>query len=200
MISQDLHIHTTWSYGDTAVAKQQTIELIAGIQHARTIGISDHYEYITGDVFDSYEREIKQYGFLVGTEVSGHYLAGEAAQQNFDYYIYHCSEEEDYRALEILIATGKPVIIAHPLIMGTNLDRIPAECLVEINNRYVWKSNWKKGYTPYRDRFRFVMSSDAHQPNWLNQNVSRYVCRQLGITETLILPEDSTLNRSTGNK
>ncbi len=48
MASQDLHIHTTWSYGDTAVAEQQTIEFIAGVRHARTIGISDHYEFITG--------------------------------------------------------------------------------------------------------------------------------------------------------
>ena len=195
MISQDLHIHTIWSHGDTAVAEEQTVELIAEIRHARTIGISDHYEYLDG-VFERYERNVREHGFLVGTEIDGHYLVGEAVQQNFDYFVYHCSHEQDYKALDTLLETGKPVIIAHPLIMGTDLDRVPPECLVEINNRYVWRSNWKNGYLPYLERFRFVLSSDAHQPNWLNQNVARYVCRQLGITETLLFGKQASDSRS----
>jgi hypothetical protein len=73
--------------------------------------------------------------------------------------------------------------------MGTDLDRIPHECYIEINNRYIWRSNWRERLRKYvRDR-KFVISSDAHQPNWLNQNVARYVCRELGIQETVIFTD-----------
>jgi hypothetical protein len=34
-----------------------------------------------------------------------------------------------------------------------------------------------------------VISSDAHQPNWLNQTLARYVARELEIQETLLFPE-----------
>jgi hypothetical protein len=36
------------------------------------------------------------------------------------------------------------------------------------------------------DRFRFVLGSDAHQPNWLSQAVARHVAVQLGVTEHLV--------------
>jgi hypothetical protein len=31
------------------------------------------------------------------------------------------------------------VIVAHPTAFDTDLGRVPSECLIEINNRYVWK-------------------------------------------------------------
>jgi hypothetical protein len=78
------------------------------------------------------------------------------------------------------------VIVAHPNALNTNLDRVPPECLVEINNRYIWRCDWRSYYGPFVDRFEFVMSSDAHQPNWLNQTVARYVATQLGVREKLL--------------
>jgi hypothetical protein len=75
------------------------------------------------------------------------------------------------------------------MFMGTNLDRLPPECLIEVNNRYVWRNDWRAKLGPYVNRFRFVIDSDAHQPNWLNQNVARYVARELGIKETLLFEE-----------
>ncbi|MGD9211857.1 MAG: hypothetical protein PVI90_13830, partial [Desulfobacteraceae bacterium] len=88
--------------------------------------------------------------------------------------------------LEKLLTTGKPVIIAHPNALRTDLNRVPPQCIIEINNRYVWRTDWKKYYSPYKDRFRFVIGSDAHQPNWLGQTVARYVAAQLGVEEYLI--------------
>ena len=187
MVPQDLHIHTIYSSGDIAVVKEQTIALIKEVRHASIIGISDHFEYLVDDqVFHQYEKEIRSAGFRVGMEVSGHPLVSEAILKSNDYFVYHCHRREDYRAIDLLLATGKPVIIAHPLILGTDLDRIPPECFIEVNNRYVWRSDWRTGFFKYVNERRFVISSDAHQPNWLNQNVARYVCQILGIRETLI--------------
>lgn len=189
MLPQDLHIHTAYSTGDPVIVKEQTIDLIKQVRHASIIGISDHFEYLTdGATFSRYEREVRSAGFRLGIEVSGYALVQDAVRTNCDYFVYHCSAEEDYPALDPLLATGKPVIIAHPLIMGTDPDRIPHECYIEVNNRYIWKSNWREGLRKYLHDYKFVISSDAHQPNWLNQNVARYVCRELGIRETIIFP------------
>jgi hypothetical protein len=70
--------------------------------------------------------------------------------------------------------------------LDTNLSRIPTECLVEINNRYVWRTDWKPYYGPFKDRFKFVLSSDAHQPNWLGQAIAQHAAAQLGVKEHLV--------------
>ncbi len=187
MHRQDLHIHTTWSYGDSAVVAEQTVGLIAGIRHADIIGISDHFEFLAGGEFEGYAAEVRRAGFCLGTEVNGHSWVEAAAQLPFDYFIFHCYDyDEDYRATERLLATGRPVIIAHPNALNTNLDRVPPQCLIEINNRYVWRCDWRAFYGPHVGRFGFVLSSDAHQPNWLNQNVARYVAQELGIRERIV--------------
>jgi hypothetical protein len=36
------------------------------------------------------------------------------------------------------------------------------------------------------NRFEFVISSDAHQPNWINQTVARHVAERLGVRERLL--------------
>ncbi len=190
MIPQDLHIHTVFSVNDSAVVKEQTIDLIKQIRHANIIGISDHFEDLAaGDIFSIYERKVRSSGFKAGIEVSGHPLVHEAVKTSCDYFIYHCSWEEDYPALDHLLSTGKPVIIAHPLIMGTDLDRIPGDCYIEVNNRYIWKSNWRECLRKYVNDRKFIISSDAHQPHWLNQNIARYVCRELGIKETILFTD-----------
>lgn len=192
MIPQDLHIHTVYSVGDSAVVKEQTIDLVKRIRHASIIGISDHYEYLVDeDTFRTYENEVRAAGFWVGIEINGYELVRRAAKTNSDYFIYHCSREEDYIALDYMLGTGKPVIIAHPLIIGTDLDRVPSECYIEVNNRYIWRSNWRERLCRYANKRKFVLSSDAHQPNWLNQNVARYVCRELGIRESIIFTDPS---------
>jgi histidinol phosphatase-like PHP family hydrolase len=191
MIPQDLHIHTIYSKGDPVVVREQTIDLIKQVRHASITGISDHFEYLADEAtFSIYEKEVRSAGFRVGVEVSGYALVHHAVRTKSDYFVYHCSEKEDYSALDHLLSTGKPVIIAHPLMMGTDLDRIPGECYIEVNNRYIWQSNWREGLGKYVDDFNFVISSDAHQPNWLNQNVARYVCRELGIRETIIFTDN----------
>lgn len=193
MVPQDLHIHTIYSTGDGAVANEQTISLVKSIRHAAITGISDHFEYlVNGRIFDQYEKDVRSAGFKVGIEVSGHSLVPEAVKRNNDYFIYHCSSQEDYDAIELMLGTGKPVIIAHPLIMGTDLDKVPSECYIEVNNRYVWRSNWRAGFSKYVNDRRFVIGSDAHQPNWLNQNVARHVCQVLGIHESILFPEIRT--------
>lgn len=182
---QDLHIHTTWSHGDGAVAPEQTVDLVAAVRHAQVVGISDHFHYID-DCFDDYAAAVRAAGLRLGTEVDLP-QAAEAAACEADYYIAHCFDDPaDYRALETLLATGRPVIIAHPHMLGTDLSRVPPECLVEINNRYIWRTDWRAYYQPYAGRFRFVLSSDAHQPNWLSQSVARHVAAELGIEETLL--------------
>lgn len=184
---QDLHIHTVFSSRDSSVVPEQTPELVARVRHARLIGISDHFEHFAEAGYDAYVQRVRALDLLVGTEVDGAASVDHAASLAFDYYIYHCRDyTDDYRGAERLLATGRPVIIAHPNALQTNMDRVPEGCLVEINNRYIWRCDWRTFYTPYRDRFPFVISSDAHQPNWLSQAVARRVAAELDIQEVLI--------------
>jgi len=188
-LPQDLHVHTVFSYADGAIMPQQTIELVASIGHARVIGISDHFSYVGGSSFAAYSKAVRKQGFVLGTEVGGPDQTEAAAETVVDYYNYHCEDTPAfYAGAERLLETGRPVIIAHPLLLGTNLDKVPPECLIEINNRYVWRNDWRTRLAPYVDRFRFVIGSDAHQPHWLNQTVARRVAQELGIQETLLFP------------
>lgn len=190
MLYQDLHIHTTWSDQDSAVVPEQTIELIAAVEHARVVGISDHFEHVC-DRFDDYAAAVRRAGLRLGTEVNGHPWVEAALAVDCDYWIFHCYDRDaDYAALERLVASGRPVIVAHPNALDTNLARVPPECLVEINNRYVWRCDWRRFYGPYAGRFQYVLSSDAHQPNWLGQAVARHVAASLGIRERLVFPFD----------
>jgi histidinol phosphatase-like PHP family hydrolase len=184
---QDLHIHTVFSDQDNAVVPEQTPELVARIAHAQVVGISDHFEHFADTAYDEYVERIRSLNMLVGTEIDGAAFVDFAASLTFDYYVYHCRDTKaDYRGIERLLATGRPVIIAHPNALETNLDRVPVACLVEINNRYVWRCDWNAFYGPYRERFRFVISSDAHQPNWLSQSVARRAAAELCIQEQRI--------------
>jgi histidinol phosphatase-like PHP family hydrolase len=183
-LTQDLHIHTTWSAADSAVVAEQTIELVAATEHAEVVGISDHFEHIA-DRFDDYRKAVEAAGLLVGTEIDGHLSVPAALEHPCDYRIFHCYDQDaDYRALETLLADGSPVIVAHPNALDTDLDRVPQECLIELNNRYVWRCDWMAFYGPFRNRFRFVLGSDAHQPNWLGQSMARLAARDLGVEET----------------
>lgn len=184
ILPQDLHIHTTYSVGDSSVVPAQTIELVAAVRHARVVGISDHFEYLLDGVFERYEGEVRRAGLKLGVEVDGHAWVGDATGYPVDYDLFHCRDRgADYCALEHLLATGKPVIVAHPNALGTDLKRVPPDSLVEINNRYVWHTDWRSYYAPFRDRFRFVIGSDAHQPNWLGQAVARHAAAVLDIRE-----------------
>jgi predicted aldo/keto reductase-like oxidoreductase len=187
LYKQDLHIHTEFSFGDRAVIQGMVPELIAWLRHAEVIGISDHFEYLTGKRHPIYKEAIKQHGFYCGTEVDGYKEAKKAIAYDFDYYIYHCRDQhKEYEGIKYLLGSGKPVIIAHPYAMGTNLEKVPSSCYVEINNRYIWRYSWKEELGPFIPKFKFVMSSDAHQPNWLNQEIARKVAFELGIEETLL--------------
>jgi hypothetical protein len=187
MLPQDLHIHTTWSTGDGAIVPEQTIALIARLRHAQVVGISDHLELIGEDRFDEYRRQVCAAGLKVGMEVNGHGWVRAATEVTCDYRIYHCFDRDaDYAGLDWLVDTGAPVIVAHPNALDTDLNRVPPECLIEINNRYVWRCDWASFYGPFVDRFQFVIGSDAHQPNWLNQTVARYVAAELGVKEKLL--------------
>lgn len=187
MLPQDLHIHTVYSTSDNSVVPEQTVALIAAVRHANSVGISDHFECLVNGDFERYATEIRQAGLRVGVEVDGHPWMGEATGYNVDYYIVHCRDQNaDYRSLGKLLATGKPVIIAHPNACGTNLSRVPPECLIEINNRYIWRTDWRQYYGPFTNQFRFVIGSDAHQPNWLSQAVARHAALKLGIEEHLV--------------
>lgn len=189
-VPQDLHIHTTFSAGDGAILPEQTIALVAAVRHARVVGISDHLEFVYGRGFDPYRAEVQRHGLHVGVEVNGHDWLDDALAVDVEYYIYHCRDHAaDYRGAEKLLATGRPVIIAHPMVLDTNLDRVPPSCLIEVNNRYVWRNDWRAGLGPWVDRFRFVIGSDAHQPHWLNQSVARMVAAELGIRETILFGE-----------
>lgn len=184
MLQQDLHIHTTYSTNDSAVVPEQTVTLVAAVKHAAIVGISDHFDSLADGHFEEYEREIRRAGLKVGVEVDGHAWAAEAVSYNVDYYIYHCRDQDaDYHCLDRLLTSAKPVIVAHPNALGTNLNRVPTECLIEINNRYVWRCDWKQYYGPFIDRFKFVLGSDAHQPSWLGQSVAQHVADYFGITE-----------------
>jgi len=187
LCNQDLHIHTVFSVGDSAVVPQQTLDLISKINHAKIIGISDHFEYIGAENFKDYHKQVSSFGFLTGTEVDGKNYVKEAASLDFDYYIYHCRDSEnDYIGIDKLLSTGKPVIIAHPYITDTKLSKIHPDCSLKINNRHIFKYDWYSYLKDYKDKFRFVLSSDAHQPHWLNQNAARFVAEQLGINETIL--------------
>lgn len=186
MLLQDLHIHTTWSRGDSAVVPEQTLAWITALRHAHTVGISDHLEYVA-DRYDEYAAAVRAAGCKLGIEINGHEWLETALAVACDYRIFHCYDRAaDYRALEHLLAVETPLIIAHPHALNTDLGRVPPQCLVELNNRYLSASDWRAYYGPYRARFRFVLSSDAHQPHWLNQVVARHVAAQLGIQETLL--------------
>ncbi|MFP4522555.1 MAG: hypothetical protein ACLFQK_10455, partial [Fibrobacterota bacterium] len=74
-----------------------------------------------------------------------------------------------------------------PLVFNTDFSRLPSECFIEVSNRYSWRYNWKEGFKKAASLgFRFVPGSDAHQPNWLNQNAAFYIMDQTGIKETLV--------------
>ncbi len=187
LLQQDLHIHTTWSTGDSAVAMEQTVSFVAELHHAQVRGISDHFDYLTGNVFEAYRRELRSFGFLVGTEVNGYEWTREALAYPFDYYIYHCRDEQkDYKGADHLLTSGKPVIIAHPFTMNTDIHRVAPECYIEINNRYIWRHDWMSLLRPHVKERRFILSSDAHQPNWLSQNVAFYVAKTMHIEEEIL--------------
>ena len=187
MLQQDLHIHTTFSTSDNSVVPEQTVSLVAAVRHAIIVGISDHFECLVNGSFEGYEKEIRQVGLKVGVEVDGHSWVDEATKYDVDYYIFHCRDQNaDYCSIDKLLTTGKPVIIAHPNALHTNLNQVPSECLIEINNRYIWRSDWKQYYGPFTNQFKFVIGSDAHQPNWLSQTLAHYAAAQLGIEEHLV--------------
>lgn len=187
VFTQDLHIHTTYSTGDSSVTPEQTIEFIAQVGHARIIGISDHLEYLGDQVFRQYAGRIRAQGLHLGAEVNGSQWVDRALEFGLEYYIYQCFDTQaDYRGAEILLESGRPVIIAHPLLLKTDLEKVPSECYIEVNNRYVWRYNWRLLLQPHAKRFNFVIASDAHTPNWLAQHVAHYVARELGIKETIL--------------
>lgn len=187
MFPQDLHIHTTYSTGDSSVTPQQTIEFIAQVGHARIIGISDHLEYLDDPIFSRYAERIRAQGLRLSAEVNGAPWVDRARELGLEYYIYQCFDRDaDYKGAELLLQTGNPVIIAHPLLLDTNLDKVPPECYIEVNNRYVWRFDWRLRLQPYVKRFSFVIGSDAHTPNWLAQHVARYVAEELGINESVL--------------
>ena len=72
LYTQDLHIHTIFSTGDSAVSREQTVELVAEINHAKIIGISDHFEYIGDENYKKYKESVTSFRFKLGTEVDGH--------------------------------------------------------------------------------------------------------------------------------
>jgi len=190
MLPQDLHVHSTWSDGDGAIVAEQTIGLIAEIRHARILGISDHFELVGEDRFEEYAREVRSAGLKVGMEIDGHPWVSAAMAADADYRIFHCYDRDaDYKALDRLLETDQPLIVAHPNALGTDLDRVPPECLIELNNRYVWRCDWRSYYGPFVRRFQFVIGSDAHQPNWLNQTVARHVAAELGVREKLLFDD-----------
>ena len=195
-ITQDLHIHTIFSSGDSAVVPQQNLDTIAFAKHVDVVGISDHFENFMPHRFQDYKEALDIYGFLVGVEVNGYESVPMAVDYNFDYYIYHCwgDVSDDYLMVKRLLKTEKPVIIAHPYATQTDLHRVPEECYVEINNRYIWRYDWRKELAPFKNKFRWVISSDAHQPNWLNQNYARQVAKELEIEETILFAKKKPIS------
>lgn len=187
-LNQDLHIHSTFSKCDNAVVPQQSIDFIAQIAHSKIIGISDHFECFESETeFIKYEEIIRKNNLKKGIELDGAPSVEPAIEIGFDYFVYHCYDFDDhYQAIDLLLNTGKPVIIAHPHALNTDLNRIPSDCYIEINNRYIYRVNWQEYYGPFKNQFNFILSSDAHQPNWLNQNVATYVAKDLDITETIL--------------
>ncbi|MDF1567134.1 MAG: hypothetical protein RQ801_14385 [Spirochaetaceae bacterium] len=191
MIPQDLHIHTIFSTGDGSIVPEQTLELIASVRHAEKIGISDHIENLYGPTFGDYAAAVRDCGFHLGAEIVQVQDVDYALSLPLEYRVFHCYDEDRcYKAAERMVDSGTPLIIAHPMALGTDMSRIPPEAIVEINNRYIWRNDWRSFYTPWSERFQFIFSSDAHQPNWLNQNVARFVGGQLGLRETLLFLEN----------
>lgn len=189
-VPQDLHIHSVYSKSDSSIVPEQTIPLIARFRHAVIQGVSDHLEcFDTEKEFEDYLIELRDHRLLPGIEVNGAGSVPEALRRDVEYYIYHCRDlAEDYQGAEKLLESDKPVIIAHPCVFSAQLSRVPDECYIEINNRYVWKKDWKSFYSPFRRIKKFVFGSDAHQPNWLNQNIARQVGKELGIEESILFP------------
>lgn len=189
---QDLHIHTIFSRTDSAVVPEQTLDLIEKIRHAKTIGISDHFECMYRDAtIEEYIGQVRKKQFLLGTEINGADWVDQALEHDFDYHVYHCwNENKHYKAIEKLLATGKPLIIAHPYATDTRIDKLPREVFLEINNRYIFRFDWKKYLGPHVNDFEFVLSSDAHQPNWLNQNVAMMVAKDLQVQESLVFRKE----------
>ena len=187
-LPQDLHVHTTFSATDSAVVEEQTLERVAAIGHARVLGISDHLEALENS-FEGYAGAVRGLGLHLGVEVNGGEWVGAAADLPVEYYVYHCRDRNaDYRGAERLLEAGRPLIIAHPVFLETDLTRVPPECLIEINNRYVWRGDWERALRPHLHRFGFVISSDAHQPHWLNQTLARDLAARLGVVETILFP------------
>ncbi len=187
-LPQDLHVHTVFSRHDGSVVPEQTVELVARIAHARVLGISDHLEYL--DDFEEYARAVRAQRLKLGLEINGAEWVEAALALPVDYYLYHCRDRaEDYRGAERLAASGRPAIIAHPNALQTDLSRVSPSCLIEINNRYAWRDQGWRALAPYVERFRFVISSDAHQPHWLNQTAARFIARELGVRETLLFSD-----------
>ena len=185
-LPQDLHVHTVFSKTDGAVVPEQTVELVARVAHARILGISDHLEALT-DSFEEYAGAVRAHGLRLGVEVNGAEWVAQAETLPVEYYMYHCRDRaEDYRGAERLASSGRPVVIAHPNALETDLSRVSPACLVEINNRYAWRHQGWKAIVPFVERFRFVIGSDAHQPHWLNQTAARFLARELGVQETLL--------------
>lgn len=162
--------------------------MVAFVKHAKITGISDHFEMFMPKLWEEYRTEVRKYGFLLGTEINGNESVDAALKFEFDYFVYHCwgHEPKDYKALENLQKSGKPVIVAHPYATGTDLHKIPEGSIVEINNRYVWRYDWSNFLGPFVNKFRWVLSSDAHQPNWLNHQVAKRVAEELKIRETIL--------------
>lgn len=187
-LKQDLHIHTIFSQDDSSVIKEQTLEMISFANHAEIVGISDHFEMFMPEMYEEYCDKLREFNFHIGTEVNGHASVDMAMEYDFEYYIYHCwgHVDKDYQGLEKLQSSGKPIIVAHPYAIGTDLGKIPQNSIVEINNRYIWRFNWKKLLLPYISKFNWIFSSDAHQPNWLNQQIARNVGKELKIQETIL--------------
>ncbi|MFP4579407.1 MAG: hypothetical protein ACLFQ6_01650 [Candidatus Sumerlaeia bacterium] len=187
-LPQDLHIHTVYSTRDPAVAPQQTLDFIREVAHAEICGISDHFDCLSWDkTIEQYIDDVKAHGFHAGIELLNSSWVEEALDYPFEYFIFHTDDEpNEYRALEWLLETGKPVIVPHPGMMGTDLGKVPPDCLIEVSNRYAWKADWRAMFKPHLDRFRFVISSDAHYPSMLNQRIARHIARELNITETLL--------------
>ena len=186
-IKQDLHIHTTYSAEDSAIVPQQTLDLIKAVSHSEIIGISDHFDEKWSTDFEIYSNDVHGHGFYCGCEINLSHEVTLALELPFDYFIFHCrNKDSEYKAAEKLLKSGKPVIISHPMAIGADLNKVPTGCFIEVNNRYVWKEDYMTFYTPHLNRFKFVLGSDAHQPNWLNHMICQHAADQLGIEETMI--------------
>jgi len=176
-VPQDLHIHTTFSKGDGAVVPEMTVELVAQIGHARVLGISDHLEYVGGE-FEAYARTVRSFGLKLGLEINGAEWVEEAERLPVDYYVYHCRDRrEDYLGAGRLAASGRPVIIAHPHVLETDLSKVPPECLIEINNRYAWRDHGYRALAAFAGRtvvLELVVDSEgSHYYDWAHWGLPR---------------------------